>query len=180
MKNFLAVCLVIVLSFFAVSCSSDTEQKTTQKTTKPEFEVVFVYNNEKSFANRIYIETNFPEGTLFDAELKKGADFSRVQPEISVQVEQAASMNYLQTDNFAVDGETIPDGDYILSISLVDIEDQPQNVQNILGKDGKLMYGQDVYAVTTIAGGTTAYEKETFSKVYRVTKVGDKYSYNEQ
>ncbi len=163
----------------AVSCESTTTQYK-QNTTRPTFEVVFAYNNEQCSGNRIYFDTNFPIGTLFDIELKKGADFSIMQSDIAVQVTDASSLNFLQTDAFVIESETIPDGNYILSVTLVDINEQPDNVQQKLGSDGKNMLGQDVYAVTTIAGGTTAYSQETFLKTYRVTKLGDKYTYSEQ
>ena len=179
MKRFITLCLVVLLSLCAVSCSSTTTEYK-QITTRPTFEVVFAYNNEKCLGNRIYFDTNFPIGTLFDIELKKGADFSIVQSDVAVQVTDASSLNYLQTDAFVIEDETIPDGNYILTVTLVDMQNQPDNVQQKLGSDGKNMIGQDVYAVTTIAGGTTAYKQETFSKHYRVTKLGDKYTYSEQ
>lgn len=182
MKRFLAICLMFGFLFGAVSCSptSTTTQITPTSPKGNEFEVVFVYNNEQCSANRIYFDTNFPVGTLFNFELKKGADFSIEQSGVAVQVAGASSLNFLQTDAFVIEDEVVPDDNYILFVEMVDITEQPENVQALLGKDGKKMIGQNVHAITTVAGGTTAYEKEGFSTSYKVTKNGDKYSFFEQ
>ncbi len=182
MKRFLALCLMLAFLLGAVSCSPNSTNShitpTAQKSN--EFEVVFVYNSEQCSANRIYFDTNFPVGTLFNFELIKGADFSIEQSGVAVQVAGASSLNFLQTDAFVIEDEVIADGNYILIVEMVDIQEQPDNVQTVLGKDGKNMIGQNVHAITSVAGGTTAYEKEGFSTSYRVTKNGDKYSFFEQ
>lgn len=148
MKKVFAVMLVFVMLFAFCSCSE--KEKEEQK-----LDVQLIINEEKSVNGRLCMDTNLPPLTKIDVDIFQGDKYHSTE---TVEVQSDIETNYFITETkYDLDGDMIKDGNYILSINLVDPVSQPTSVQEVIGKNGEKLTG--LYSYDTNNGKTIKFQR---------------------
>ncbi|MBQ4155730.1 MAG: hypothetical protein IJD90_02880 [Clostridia bacterium] len=145
MKRIFAVVLCLFVLFSLVSC--DEGNNTVEKV---KLEVDFTFNLSRSSNSKVCMNTNLPVGTKLDVDIFVGDLYHSKE---TVEVKADIETNYFITEpQLDTNGETVKDGNYILSVVLVDPAKQSEEVRAVIGQNGEKLSG--IYTYETEKGKT--------------------------
>ncbi len=145
MKRILAVVFCFVMMFAFVSCNDNVSSVEETK-----LEVDFSMNLTRSANGRVCLNTNLPVGTKLDVDVFVGDLYHSKE---TVEVQGDIETNYFITESqIDKNGKLIKDGNYILSVQLVDPVKQTDEVRAAIGQNGERLSG--LYSYDTEKGKT--------------------------
>lgn len=156
MKRILALLMCVVCVFLLASCVSGISPEVEET----KLDVQLTMNKEKSANSRVCLNTNLPVGTKLNVDIFVGNKYHSKE---TVQVQADIESNYFITESQVdIDGNTIEDGNYILSVELVDPSQQLSEVRTIIGQNGEKLKG--LYTYDTEKGKTVKLQRPIVKK----------------